>query len=64
MERFIFRPITPVDIAATVGKKATDIHLTQDQNGTIEIETPNLTAAKRTQLRALFTTRGLVEDTG
>ena len=60
MERFTFRTPTLPDIAAAIGKPSTDLRLIENENGTIEIETPNLTATKRNQLRALFTSRGLV----
>lgn len=64
MERFTFRPMTLADIAAVVGKPSTDLRLIENEDGTVEVETPTLTAAKRSQLRALFTNRGFVEFTG
>ena len=64
MERFKYRPINLSDIATAVGQNPLDMRLTENADGTIEIETPDLTATKRSQLRALFTSRGFVEDTG
>lgn len=64
MERFTFRPISLEDIAATIGKKSEKLTITEHNDGTIEVHTPNLTATKRTQLRNLFTNRGFLEDTG
>ena len=64
MERFTFRSMNLADIAAAVGKPATAMRLTTNADGSIEIETPDLTAAKRSQLLELFTSRGFVEDTG
>ena len=64
MERFTFRPMTLTDIAAAIGKQATELSLTINEDGSMEIETPTLTAATRSQLRTLFTSRGFVEDTG
>ena len=62
MERFSFRHITLTDIANTIGKKSSDMSLTEHEDGTIEIHTPNLTPAKRTALRSLFIDRGYLED--
>ncbi len=62
MERFVFRPINLADIAAALGENTTGLRLTSSENGVIAIDTPNLTAAKRTALRNLFTGRGYVED--
>ncbi len=64
MERFTFRPLTLSDIAAVVGKPSIDLRLIENEDGTVEIETPTLTATKRSQLRVLFTNRGFVEITG
>lgn len=64
MERFAFRPMTLADIAAAIGEQQTGLRLTTNEDGSIEVETPTLTAAKRSQLRALFTGRGFVEDAG
>lgn len=64
MERFIFRPVNLTDIATAVGKNSVEIRLTSNPDGTVEIETPTLTETKRSALRALFTSRGLVEETG
>ena len=63
MERFVFRPINLVDIASTLGIDAAGLRLTSNADGVVEVDTPNLTAAKRSALRSLFTTRGYVEDT-
>ena len=62
MERFIFRPFNLSDIAAAVGTDATELRLTENEDGVVEVDTPNLTAAKRSALRSLFTSRGFVED--
>ena len=62
MERFVFRPINLADIAATLGIGAAALRLTSNADGAVEVDTPNLTASKRSALRSLFTARGYVED--
>ena len=62
MERFVFGPINLADIAAAVGKDAIELRLTTEADGTVTFDTPDLTAAERAALRALFTNRGYVED--
>lgn len=62
MEHLVFRPINLADIAALVGKDARNMKLTTHGNGVMEIDVPNLSAGNRSKLRALFTSKGFVED--
>ena len=62
MERFVFRPLTLADIALAIDKDATELRLTANADGVMELDTPNLTAAMRSQLRSLFSATGYVED--
>jgi len=61
MERFTFHPITLADIATALGLSSVDLRLTTNEDGSMEIETPNLPTAKKVKLRLLFTNRGFVE---
>ncbi len=61
MERFLFRPINLADIASATGKNTTDLRVTIT-DGFFAVDAPDLTVAEQAALRALFTSRGYVED--
>ncbi len=63
MEKFSFRRIRPVDIAAAIGKLPHEVRLTEYPDGSYTVEVPDLTATQRVALKSLFTGRGFIEDT-
>ena len=63
MEHFTFRQINVADVAAATGLDATQITLGTELDGSVTVALPTLTATQRAGLKALFTGRGLIEDT-
>ena len=61
METFTFRPIDTSDISLAIGKASAQVTVTKYPDGSVEIKTPDLTAAQRTALKSLFVAAGLVE---
>ncbi len=61
MERFNFRPMSVLEVAAAIGKPSTDITVTRHPDGQIDVATPDLTVAQRTALRDLLAALGLME---
>lgn len=62
MEKFFFRRIRPVDIAAAIGKPPGQVRLIEYPDGSYAVEVPDLTATERVALKGLFTGRGFIED--
>ncbi len=63
MEKFVFRRIRPVDIAAAIGKPSGQVRLTEYPDGSYTVEVPDLTATERVALKSLFTGHGFIEAT-
>ena len=64
MDRFTFRIVNIADIATATGLDAAQITLGTELDGSVTVALPTLTATQSADLKALFTDRGLIEDTG
>ena len=62
MPNFAFRQLNLSDVAAALGKATTEITLSTSEDGVITVALPSISASQKADLKALFESRGFVED--
>ena len=62
MPNFAFRQLNLSDVAAALGKTTTEITLSTSEDGVITVTVPSISASQEADLKALFESRGFVED--
>ena len=63
MNEYIFKDISPQDIATTLGIASADVEVATDSDGTITVKTPALNSTQEQALKDLMTGTSKVEDT-